>query len=103
MGKEKAKNITSLHVLDDVRVDGALEAVAAASVLACCIALDTHAGGGAVGAGALAVRIGLGERALYGFVLGGQEDDFAVGGLGHGLHCLEVADLHGWRTGEDVG
>lgn len=33
----------------------------------------------------------------------GQEDDLAVGRLGHGLHGLEVADLHGGSGREDVG
>ena len=39
----------------------------------------------------------------HGLVGGGQEDDLAVGRLGHGLHGLEVADLHGGSGREDVG
>jgi hypothetical protein len=33
----------------------------------------------------------------------GQENHLAVGGLGHGLHGLEVTDLHGRGGGEDIG
>lgn len=36
-------------------------------------------------------------------VRGWHEDDFGVRGLGHSLHCLELADLHGRRAGEDIG
>lgn len=32
-----------------------------------------------------------------------QEDDLAVGGLGHGLHSFEVTDLHGGSGAQDVG
>ena len=32
----------------------------------------------------------------------GQEDDLAVRALGHGLHSLQVADLHRGRRGQDV-
>jgi len=94
-----------LHVLDDVRVDGTLEAGAAACILACGVGLDAEGvagGGGWVRGGSVGVGVGVGEGALDGLVLGGQKDDFAVGGFGHGLHCLEVSDLHGGRAGEDV-
>ncbi len=33
----------------------------------------------------------------------GQEDDLGVGALGHGLHGLEVSDLHGGCAGQNVG
>lgn len=32
-----------------------------------------------------------------------HEDDLRVRGLGHRLHRLELADLHGRRAGEDIG
>lgn len=32
-----------------------------------------------------------------------QEDDLGVGALGHGLHGLEIADLHGGSGRQDVG
>lgn len=56
-------------------------------------------------AGPLAVRIRLLQLRLHadGLVRSGEEDDLAVGGLGHRLHGLEVADLHRRRRGEDVG
>jgi hypothetical protein len=38
-----------------------------------------------------------------GLVGSGQEDDLAVGSLGHSLHGLEVSDLHGRSRAEDVG
>ena len=52
---------------------------------------------------ALAERIRLGEcrRRLRGRA--GQENDLAVGALGHGLHRLQVSDLHGRRTAQDIG
>lgn len=53
--------------------------------------------------GALAVAVGFRELRLHGLVLRGQEDDLAVGRLGHGLHGLEVSDLHGRGAGQDVG
>lgn len=38
-----------------------------------------------------------------GLVVGRQEDDLAVSSLGHGLHCLEVSDLHGRSRAQDIG
>lgn len=32
-----------------------------------------------------------------------HEDDLRIRGLGHRLHRLELADLHGRRAGEDIG
>jgi len=40
----------------------------------------------------------------YGLVGGGwQEYDFTVGRFGHGLHSLEIADLHSRCGGQNVG
>lgn len=43
------------------------------------------------------------ELVLESWVRGRHEDNLGVRGLGHSLHCLELADLHGRRTGEDIG
>lgn len=83
-----------LDVLNNPSVDSLLKAVA---------------GGGALPASLGVVPTGLvdggveGRGAGHGLVGGGQEDDLGVGGLGHGLHGLEVADLHGRGGREDVG
>ena len=50
----------------------------------------------------LAVRVRRGQLLLHRLVRSGQEDDFAVGRLGHGLHGLQIADLHRGRRGQDV-
>lgn len=42
-------------------------------------------------------------RARHGLVGGRQENDLAVRRLGHGLHRLEVTDLHGGRRRQNVG
>ena len=49
-------------------------------------------------AGSFAIGIGLREllRRRTGTIGRGQEDDFAVCCLRHGLHGFEVSDLHGW-------
>lgn len=39
----------------------------------------------------------------HGLVRSRKEDNLAVGGLGHGLHSLEVSDLHGRGGAEDIG
>lgn len=95
----RPNHVEYLHVLNDMRVDGALEAVAVATVLLGSAALHTQrvaACAGAVGAGSFACCVCLGERRLNGLVLRREEDDLGVGGLGHGLHGFQVADLHGW-------
>ena len=56
-----------------------------------------------VRAGPFARGIGLRELLLHRLVGGREEDDLAVGRLGHGLHGFEVADLHRGRAAEDVG
>jgi hypothetical protein len=93
-----------LHVLDDMRVDGALEAVAVTAILLCSRTVHTECvfRVGAVRARTLTHGVGLSERSLYSHVLRGQEDDLGICRLGHGLHGLEVADLHSGCGGEDV-
>jgi hypothetical protein len=59
----------ALHVLDNMRVDGALEAMAVTAILLCCGTLDTHWVAGAVGTWAFAVGVGLSEGALDSLVL----------------------------------
>lgn len=51
----------------------------------------------------LSVRLADGLAHGHGLVRSRKEDNFAVGGLGHGLHSLEVSDLHGRGGAEDVG
>lgn len=87
-----------LHVLDDMRVDSALEAVAVAAILLSSAAINAHgaaARADAMGAGSLAGCVGLCECRLDGLVLRGEEDDLRIGGLGHCLHGFQVSDLHG--------
>lgn len=62
--------------------------------------------GAVVGAARLAAVVLSGHslvEAGHRLVGGGQEDDLGVRRLGHGLHRLEVTDLHGGRGREDVG
>ena len=59
----------ALHVLDNMRVDSALEAMAVTAILLCCGTLDTHWVAGAVGTWAFADGVGLGEGALDSLVL----------------------------------
>ena len=47
--------------------------------------------------------IRLRQLLLHSLIGSRQENNLAVGRLGHGLHGLEVPDLHGGRGGEDVG
>lgn len=82
-----------LEVLDDASVHGTLEAIVGAVV-----GVD-----GPVGARSLARTVGRGELLLHRLVRGRQENDLAVSRLGHGLHCLQVADLHGRRRRQNVG
>merc|ERR1719456_119753 len=87
----------SLHVLHDASVYGVLEAAVAveltvAGVLVALVAARTFA--------YILRRLDVLPDAVAG---PRHEDDLAVGRLGHGLHGLEVADLHGRRAGQDVG
>jgi hypothetical protein len=93
----------SLDVLNHLSLDGLVETViGGGKVMSAAVALAE--GVGAAGAGGLLLEGGLeGGVAGHGLVGGRQEDDLGVGALGHGLHGLEVADLHGRRRGEDVG
>jgi len=52
----------------------------------------------------LTIRIGLLELLLHTHRLIGrrQEDDLAIGGLGHGLHSLQIPNLHRGRRAQDV-
>jgi hypothetical protein len=43
------------------------------------------------------------ETGLQILVRAGQEDDLAVGRLGHGLHSFEVSNLHGGGRAQDIG
>lgn len=108
-----------LHLLDDSRVDCALEAMVALAVLLLCGALDAHTRAGVIVAWAFASGIGLCERALDSLVLCWQEDDLyasvtdqlrdledtnlRIRSLRHGLHGLEVPDLHRRSGGQNVG
>jgi len=49
-----------------------------------------------VSARALADILGLSKLGLHGLVLGGQEDDFGIGCLGHCLHGLERRNMSAW-------
>ena len=46
--------------------------------------------------------VGNAHLLLYGRVRSRQEDDLAVRALGHGLHGLQIPDLHGRRGAHDV-
>lgn len=83
--ERKRREAIGLDVLNDTGVHGTFEPV----VL--------------VFAGSFTRAVGGAELLLHGLVDRGQEDDLAVGSLGHGLHCLEIADLHGRGGREDVG
>ena len=52
---------------------------------------------------AFIVLICHGHLRLNSLIGGREEDDLAVGGLGHGLHSFEVSDLHGRSRRQDVG
>ena len=81
--KSIGRIIHCLDVLDDVGVQGLLE-------------IGVAAVGGALGEG---VGHGLGADGRR----AGQEDDLAVGRLGHSLHGLEITDLHGGGAAQDIG
>lgn len=97
---KKKSEKKGLDVLDDASIDGRLHAGVLTSKVP------------VAGTTALAVDLGLvlgadvGRRQT-GHVVGlrgaRQEDDLGVGALGHGLHGLEVADLHGGCRREDIG
>lgn len=82
-----------LEVLDHASVHGTLEAIVNIAVGV----------GGPIIARSLARIFGRSKLLLHRLVRGRQENDLAVGRLGHGLHCLEVADLHGRSRGQNVG
>lgn len=90
---------TKLEIFHDASVHGLLETWVLTSKIA------------SIAGGAGATFTGLGEIAqcsihgscVEGLAVARQKDDLAVGRLGHSLHSLEVADLHGWRRTQDVG
>lgn len=85
-----------LHVLHDTSLDGLRET----RVLTSKINVRRWCAGG----GTLLIgRGGDGIAHGHGLVGSRQEDDLAVGRLGHGLHGLEVADLHGRSGAENIG
>lgn len=57
----------------------------------------------AVSTGTLARIFSSAELLLHSLIHCRQEDHFTVCGLGHGLHCFQVSDLHGRGGGEDIG
>ena len=75
---------SSLDVLNDAGIHRALEFVSA-----------------------LAFVVAVGECLRHGLGANGrgarQEDDLAVCGFRHGLHGLEIPDLHGWSARQDIG
>ncbi len=87
-----------LDVLNHPGVDGLLETL----VLTCKFAKVAGLADVIRVAGLIEVGVE-GSRPRHGLVGGRQEDDLAVGALGHGLHGLEVPDLHGRRRRQDVG
>jgi|SRR5690242_1095760 len=110
-----------LHVLNNPRVDCALESVVAMCVLLLGRALNAQVVAGVVVvAGTFTGGIGLRECALHGNILCGQEDNLdevsgalvfllaviktylRVGGLCHCLHSLEVSDLHGGSRRQNI-
>lgn len=94
---QRIDRVFLLHVLNDMGVNGTLEPRIVCAVFARSRGLE------AVRAGSFADSLGLGQCTLDRLVLSGQEDDFGVCALGHGLHGFEVADLHGGCGGENVG
>merc|ERR1711939_610750 len=95
--RRKQKSL-SLHVLHNASVYGVLEAAVAVELTVAGVVLVAL-----VATGTLAHifrRLDILADAVAG---PRHENDLAVGRLGHGLHGLEVADLHGGRAGQDVG
>lgn len=94
----RGEDLYGLDVLHDASVHGLLETwVLTSKVLVAALSLSAAGlAGGVGGHGGV-------EGIAHGLVRGGQEDDLAVGRLGHGLHGLEVSDLHGGSRAEDVG
>lgn len=84
-----------LDVLDDTCVQGLLETWVLTSkvteVLLAAALARLLGGHGSV------------QGIAHGLIRSRQEDDLAVGRLGHGLHGLEVADLHGGGGAENIG
>lgn len=104
MAMRKGTERPGLDVLDHAGVHGFLEAWVLTSKVIVFVAV----------AGSRQVKIACFARLLvlhsrlngtrtHGLVGSRQEDDLAVGRLSHGLHSLEVADLHGRSRAEDVG
>lgn len=93
-------NRTGSDVFNNPSIDGLLETVVPTSKVAEVLGGRTSLLVRIVSAGQGGVELGRGGHRLVG---GGQEDDLAVGTLSHGLHCLEVANLHGGGGREDIG
>lgn len=83
-------------MLNNASVDGLLE-ILTSKVL--------HIASSAAAFTGVAGFVGQGSVKCASHVLSGtrQENDLAVGGLGHGLHGFEITDLHGGSRAEDVG
>lgn len=77
-------------MLNHVGVDGTLEAMVLRAILVPGTARDTH--GASRWAWLTVVCSGVGELLLDSLVGGWQEDDLAVGRLGHLLHGLKVSE-----------
>lgn len=93
-----------LDILHDTRIDCPLEpSVRLISRVGGIAARVESHGRVLVPAGSFAHRIRRGKLLLNSLVDGRQEDDLAVRGLGHRLHGLEVADLHGRRGRQNIG
>ena len=95
--KEESHNHgTVLHVLHHMSINSALEPLVITSVLLSRRRLEP------MGTRTLARGFSLCKCILHRLVLSWEEDDLGVCRLGHGLHSLEVADLHSRGGRKDV-
>jgi hypothetical protein len=79
-----------LNVLHNTCVDGTLESI----IVGIGVGVKRLRRAAVIPTGTFANGFGHCKLLLDGLGRRGQEDDLAVGRFGHGLHRLEVADLH---------
>lgn len=99
--------VRGLHILHDPGVHSALEALSVASELVRALGagqMVTIADGAVilVMTWSLSRSLSCSELLLNCLVLGREENDLAVRRLGHGLHSLEVSDLHSWCRAQNI-